>query len=110
MLLVNWAEAFEEPKTFDDIEKEVHSTAIQYWICLLIAIAIVVAGLLYIAKALEGDMIKIAWGICMVFAGIVQVAIVKLWAHMKIITYFMIWERRKWVEDEIKKSEVADII
>lgn len=57
---------------------------------MLIAIAIGLAGLRYIAQAHEGDMKKLAYGICMVVAGIVQVAIVKLWAHMKIIAYFMI--------------------
>ncbi|MBN1972845.1 MAG: hypothetical protein JW787_04355 [Sedimentisphaerales bacterium] len=109
MILVNWAEAFEEPKSFEDIEKKVKYISVQYWIYLIIAVAIGWAGLRYIAKAPEGDMKKLAYGICMVVAGIVQVAIVKLWAHMKIITYFMIWERRKWIEDEIKKSEAADI-
>ena len=109
MILVNWAEAFEEHKTFDDIEKKVRKIQIQYLIYLLIAVAIGLAGLQYIAQAPEGDTKKLAYGICLVVAGIVQVAVVKLWAHMKLITYFMIWERRKWVEDEIKKSEAADI-
>lgn len=109
MILVNWAEAFEEYKTFDDIEKKVRKIQIQYLIYLLIAVAIGLAGLSYIAQAPEGNIKELAYGICLVVAGIVQVAVVKLWAHMKLITYFLIWERRKWIEDEIKKSEAADI-
>ena len=109
MLLVNWAEVFEETKSFEDIEKKVRKIQFQYLIYLAIAVAIGLAGLHYIAQAPEGDMKKLAWGICLVVAGIVQIAVVKLWAHIKIITYFLIWERRKWVEDEIKKSEAADI-
>ncbi len=52
---------------------------------------------------------QIGWGLFLIVFGLVNVAVVKLWAHTKILTYFMIWERRKWIEAEIKKSEAADI-
>ena len=109
MRFFNWANNFDKSLTYDEIKKRIHKTEIQYWILLLVSLFIAFGGLGTIEQAKEGDMKQIGWGIFLIVLGLVHVAVIKIWAHTKILTYYMIWERRKWVEEEIKKSEAADI-
>ena len=109
MRFLNWTKTWDESLTYDEIKNRIRKTEIQYWIYLIISVLIAFGGLGTFQQAAEGDMEKIGWGIFLIVLGLVNVGVIKLWAHMKILTYFMIWERRKWIEAEIKKSEAADI-
>ena len=109
MRFFNWAKNFEEQPTCEDILKKVRKTEIQYWIYVIISVLIAFGGLATIEQATEGDMKQIGWGIFLIVLGLVNVGVIKIWAHLRLVMYYMIWDRNHWIEAEIKKSEAADI-
>jgi len=109
MKLFNWAEAFKEHPTCDDILKRVRKTEILYWIFLLLSAFVAIAGANLIRNAPENDLKEHAWGLFLAIVGIVNIAVIKLWAHMSLTMYFTIWDRKNWIEAEIRKSEAEDI-
>ncbi len=109
MRLFNWAEAFKETPTCDDILKRVHKTEICYWIILLLSVFVTIGGANLIENAPENDLKQHAWGLFWAIAGIVNIAVIKLWAHIRLTMYFTIWDRKNWIESEIRKSEAEDL-
>lgn len=109
MRFFNWAEAFKETPTCDDILARVRRTEITYWIFLVISVLIVIGGATAIREATEGDIKEHAWGLFVAIVGIVNVAVMKLWAHIRLTTYFIIWDRQNRIEAEIKKLESHDL-
>jgi predicted membrane channel-forming protein YqfA (hemolysin III family) len=109
MRIFNWAEAFKETPTCDDILKRVRKVEIQYWIYLVISVLIAIAGINMMMEASDSDLKEVAMGLFLAIAGIIQIALIKLWAHIKLTTYFIIWDRNNTIEAEIKKSELQDM-
>ncbi len=109
MRFFNWAKNFEEQPTCGDILKKVRKTEIYYWVFVVISVLIAFGGLGTIEQANEGDMKQIGWGIFLIVLGLVNVGVIKIWAHLRLVMYYMIWDRNHWIEAEIKKNEAADI-
>ena len=109
MRFFNWAKIFEESPTCDDILKRVRKTEIIYWVYVAIAVVIGLSGINMITEAVDGDIKGIAIGVVVTVFAIVQVALMKLWAAIRLTMYFIIWDRNNTIEAEIKKSELQDM-
>jgi hypothetical protein len=109
MRLFNWAEAFKEQPTCEDILKKVSRTEIYYWIFVLVSVAIAIAGANLIISAAESDIKQHTWGLFLAIVGIVNVAVIKLWAQIRLTMYFTIWDSKNRIEEEIRKSEASDL-
>lgn len=109
MRFFNWAESFKEQPTCDDILKKVRKTEIYYWIFLSLSVVIAIAGLNLILNAPVNNLKQHSIGLFLAIVGIVNIAVMKLWAHVKLSMYFSIWDRKNWIEAEIRKSEAEDI-
>ena len=109
MRFYNWSKTFQETPTCDDVLKRVQRTEKLYWVYMVIAILIGISGLVTIENAHESDIKQIAFGVVVTVFAIVQVALMKIWAHIKLTTYFMIWDRNNVIETELKKSELQDM-
>ena len=109
MRFFNWAQAFKETPTCDDILKRVRRTEITYWIFLLISVFIALGGLSMIGNAPEDNLKQHAMGLFLALTGIVNIAMIKLCAHIRLMMYFIIWDRNNTIEAEIKKLEAQDL-
>lgn len=109
MRVFDWAANFKKTLTCDDIPKRVRKIEIQYWIYLIISGFIAIKGIGLISQASDKDLKSVAIGLLLAIAGIVMVAIVKIWAYISLAMYFIIWDRNNTIEAEIKKSEFQDM-
>ena len=109
MRFFNWSKNFEQTPTCDDILKRVRKTEITYWVYIIISIVIGLSGLGMIEEASNDDIKTIAMGVVITVFAIVQIALMKIWAHLRLTMYFMIWDRNNTMEAEIKKSQLQDL-
>ena len=105
----NWAKSFKEQPTCEDILKKVKKTEIKYWIFLIISVVIALWGINIITNASQNDIKQIAIGLVLTVAGLINIALMKLWAHIMLTMYFIIWDSKNRIEAEIRKSEAADL-
>jgi len=109
MRLFNWAKGFEETPTCDDILKKVHTMEIVYWVFLLLSAIICLWGI-FIMILVPADNLKALFlGLFLAIDGAVQIALIKIWAHIKLSMYRIIWDRNNRIEGEIKKLEAEDL-
>ena len=106
---VNWAQAFKETPTCDDILKRVRKTEITYWVFQVICVIITLAGFNIVSNTPVGNMKKLAIGILLLLIGTTHIAVMKIWAHIKLTMYFIIWDRENRLEAEMKKMEAKDL-
>jgi len=109
MRLFNWAQSFKETPTCDDILKRVRKTEILYWVFLVLSISIAICGYNILNNAPEDNMKQHAIGLFMAIVGIVNVAVIKLWAHIIMTMYFIIWDSKNRIKGEINKLEAEDL-
>jgi len=75
----------------------------------LLSVVIAIAGAILIANAPENDLKQHAWGLFLAIVGIVDIAVIKLWAHIRLTMLFIIWDRKNSIEAEIHKLEAQDL-
>ena len=109
MRFFNWAESFKENPTCEDVLNKVRKMEVIYWIFLLLSVFIAIAGANLIQNAPENDLKQHAWGLFLAIVGIVNIVVIKLWAHIRLTMYFIIWDSQNRIENEIRKSEAQDI-
>lgn len=109
MRFFNWAERFKQTRTCDDILKRVRKTEILYWVFLVLSVCIAIWGYNIINDAPEDSLKQHAIGLFLAIVGVVNVAVIKLWAHISLTMYFIIWDRQNRIEAEIRKSEAEDL-
>ncbi len=109
MSFFNWAERFKETPTCDDILKRVRKTEILYWFWLVLSVCLAVWGYSILNNAPEDNLKRHAIGLLLAIVGIVNVAVIKLWAHIMLTMYFIIWDRENRIEAEINKLEAEDL-
>jgi hypothetical protein len=109
MRFFNWAETFKEQPTCEDILKKVRKAEIKYWIFLVISVAVAIEGINMVIAAPENNIKRHTIGLILVIAGLINIALMKLWAHIILTTYYLIWDNKNRVEAEIRKSEAADL-
>ncbi len=109
MRCFNWAQSFKETPTCDDILKKVRKTEITYWIFQVLCIIITLAGFNILSETPESDLKQRAIGLLLLLIGITHIAVMKLWAHIRLTMYFIIWDRENRLEAEMNKLESEDL-
>jgi hypothetical protein len=109
MRFFNWAESFKENPTCEDILKKIHTIEILYWVFLLLSVIIAVWGVFIMILAPAGNLKAHVLGLFLAIDGSVQVTLIKIWAHIKLSMYRIIWDSKNRTELEIKKSELQDM-
>jgi hypothetical protein len=109
MRFFNWAKVFEEQPTCKDIPAKVRKTEIQYWIFLIIFVVILLQGYEQITSAPEGQLKAHCIGVVLAMAGLIGIALIKIWAHLKLMMLYMMWDQQNRIEGEMRKSKAADL-
>jgi len=107
MKLFNWAATFKEQKTCEDILGRVRKTEIMYWIYLILLVALTLEGL---SKLTNSDDTKgMLFGLFLALTGVINIALIKLWAHIRLVMYYTIWDSQNRLEAELNKSLASDL-
>ena len=109
MRLFNWAENFKEQPTCEDILKKVRKIEITCWIFIVIFVLMTLWGIGMVQNSPDTDLRQQHIGIIVAVAGLINIALMKIWAHIKLTTYFIIWDSVNRIDSEIRKSEAADL-
>ena len=109
MRFFNWAESFKEQPTCEDILKKIQKIEIIYWISLLLAVFISVLGLLIMLLTPANNLKALFLGLFLGTNGLIQIALMKIWVHIKLSMYRIIWDSNNRIEAEIRKSEAEDL-
>jgi hypothetical protein len=89
MSLIGWSKTFEDYKPVDVLEG-VRKTEKTFWCSLLSGIALLVAGGIMMTSSFQHGVA----GLFLAIAGVVNIALVKIWAHIRLATYQTILELR----------------
>lgn len=109
MRLWHWAEAFEDSPILDDIPARVRRTETQYWLWVAFSIALALMGFAVILVA-PSDSIKLhAVGLCLFVDGGLMWAVIKVWVHIRLAMYWMVWDRRNRLAAERYTVEAHDL-
>ena len=105
----NWAKSFEEQPTCEDILNKVRKIEMQYWIGIVCAIVMILAGIILIIAAHDGNIKKHNWGVFLALYGGIILAITEICACVKLSTLRVIWDNQNRIENELRKSEALDL-
>ena len=86
MSLIGWARRFEHYQAIADVPERVRKTEVMYWWFLGAAVAVMLAGLALMASS------RPWFGLFLAISGAVDIALIKLWAHIRLATYQIIME------------------
>lgn len=109
MRLFNWAKAFEEKPTCEDILRSVRRIEITYWVYMVILVVISLNGIGMFMDAPEGDLKKHILGLFIAMVGLVYIAVIKIWANVKLSMLYTMWDSQNRLKAEIAKLESADL-
>ena len=109
MRIFGWAEAFEEKRTCENVLMKVHRTEITYWIWLLVCIALGLGGWAMILSAPSNDIKAHAIGLFLAVDGMIGVATIKIWVHIRLCMFWTLWLEQNRLEEEMRRSEAADL-
>jgi len=60
-------------------------------------------------EAPEGDLKGHVQGLFWALFGLINIAVMKIWACIKLTMYFIIWENKNRIDAEINRLEAADL-
>ena len=106
MKLFNWAARFEEQKTCEDILGRVRKTEIIYWIYMAVLVVLTLCGI-DLLKNSDGTR-EMLFGLFLALVGVINIVLIKLWAHVRLVMYYIIWDRQNRLEAEFDKSLAED--
>ena len=109
MILFNWAESFKEQPTCEDILKKVQKIEILYWIFLSLSVFIALWGILIMILVPANNLKALFLGLFLAIDGTIQITLIKMWAHIKLSMYRIIWDSKNRIEAEINKLEAEDL-
>ena len=109
MRIFNWAQIFKDTPTLEDILKKVRKVEITYWIYVLIFAVICINGIGTLSEAPEDNTKQQIEGAFWALFGMINIAVIKIWAYSKINMYFTIWDRNNKIESGINKLEAQDL-
>ena len=75
----------------------------------MLSVCIAIWGYCILQNAPEDNLKQHAIGLFLAVVGIVNVAVIKLWAHIILTMYFIIWDSKNRIEAEINKLEAEDL-
>lgn len=109
MRFFNWAESFKEQPTCENILKKVQKIEMQYWIFLLLSVIIALWGVFIMIHAPADNLKALFFGLFLAIDGCIQISLIKIWVHIKLSMLRIIWDSQNRIENEIRKSEAADL-
>ncbi len=109
MRFFNWAESFREQPTCENILKKIQTIEMLYWIFLLLSVIIALWGIGIMILVPADNLKALFLGLFLAIDGSLQVTLIKIWAHIKLSMYRIIWDSQNRIENEIRKSEAADL-
>ena len=109
MRYFNWAESFKEQPTCEDILKKVRKIETLYWIFLLLSVFIAIWGVSIMISAPTNNSKDVFFGLFLAIDGVIQIALIKIWAHIKLSMLRIIWDSQNRIEAEIRKSQAQDL-
>lgn len=109
MRFFNWAKAFEERRTYEDVLGKVRTTELSYWIGLLISIGMSFAGLAIFFGAPEGNIKVQLLGLAIAIEGTIWWAVIKIVTHVRLIFFGILWDSRNRYKDEMNKISSTDL-
>ena len=104
-----WTKEFEDQPTCEDILNKVRKIEITYWIGIVCAVFMILAGIIVIISAPEESIKRHNWGVFLAIYGGIILAISEICACVKISTLRIIWDRQNRLEKEMRKSEAMDL-
>jgi hypothetical protein len=75
----------------------------------LVSAAIVLGGIYTFTNAPEDNLKQHVEGLFWGLFGMINIAVMKLWANTTLTMYFIIWDRKNRIEGEINKLESVDL-
>lgn len=87
MSLIGWSRKFEQYQAITDVPAQVRKTEIWYWCSFTVGIALLLAGVGMMSKSSQSLV-----GLLLALCGVVDIAVIKLWAHIRMATYQIIME------------------
>lgn len=109
MHIFNWAQAFKQQRTFEDIPSNVQKTEIGYWIWLMICILWGFLGMLIILIAPQNSLKAHFWGLLLILEGSFLWAVIKIVAHIRLAMYWILWDSQNRIAAELRQSQAADL-
>ena len=104
-----WTKDFEEQPTCEDILGDVRKIETKYWIGIVCAIFMILAGIILIVAAPENNIKQHNWGVFMAIYGAIFLAMSEICACVKISALKVIWDHQNRLEKEMLKSEAMDL-
>ena len=86
MSLIGWSKKFEQYQAITDVPERVRKTEAVYWCSLIAGVLIMVAGILMMLST------NSLFGLFLALCGVIDIALVKIWAHIRLATYQIIRE------------------
>lgn len=87
MALVGWSQKFESYQAITDVPARVQKLEIRYWCWLAFSIVLLLIGVGVMAACPQSP-----FGLFLAVGGVVDIALIKLWAHIRLATYQVIME------------------
>ena len=109
MAQFNWAKEFEEQPTCEDILNKVRTIEMRYWIGIVCAIFMILAGIILIIAAADDSIKQHNYGVFLAIYGGIILAMSEICACVKLSALRVIWDSQNRLENEIRKSEAMDI-
>ncbi len=104
MRLVAWSKAFAEHNTYDDIPAKVRNTEIAYWIGLVFSLGLALAGVIVMLCAPSDALKQMFLGLFLALDGAISWAVIKIWVHIRLAMYWVIWDAQNRQRKEIKAA------
>jgi hypothetical protein len=109
MRLFNWAETFRDTRTLEDIPALVQKLETQYWLWMAFSILVFLFGFAILVFAPSGDIKSQLIGLFIAVDGGFYWAVIKIWVHIRLATYRVIWDSQNRAAEEMRKLEAADL-
>lgn len=87
MTLFGWSGKFEKYRPVTNVPERVRRTEVWYWCSLAAGTILMLVGIVLFSR---DD--RSAMGLFLALCGVAQIAIVKIWAHIRLATYQVILE------------------
>jgi len=91
-----WSQTFTEYKTIDDIRAKVDKLQKLFNKWYVVCVAITAGGAAMMTAT--GNLRIIAFGLFLALTGIINIAVLKLWAHTRLSMYRIVWEMQNQKE------------
>jgi hypothetical protein len=95
--------------TYEEILEKVRQTESYFWFCWICGILLIFVGVSMIFHSPANNTKALFLGLFLAVLGPIIIAQIKIFIQIKFSMLYIIWLSSKRIEDEIRKSEAADL-